>query len=453
MSEEDEKKIKSPHEQRNDRVKEHVAHLIKNVSFHGLSYVADKRNNYFRRAIWFLITVGAFIYAVEKVYESTVNYFSYPFKTARMKIYVNELNFPAVSFCNLNDFLFSKLNGTKLDESILYPDDPEKNNVSEIEISNITSDATIRLDQMLVDCEFEGKKCTHENFTDFWTMQGELCFTFNSGKNSHSLLKVSGVGVLRSLKLTINVQHYEYYRDEMAGGIHLMIHGQDEEPVKMQGQIVSPGYSFYVKVEKKTIMNLEKPYKTECGTVKLKYFDRYSMHTCWLEQLTDYVNKMCHCKDFFMPGNIPYCSLPELQNCTWIEWAKFNKDKMYKCPLPCKIDLYGVSLSRALFPTTQYSSILAEQFRKQPHVLSIVHNITDELLFMRDNLLRFIIYYDDLSYEVLEQKPSYETLVWLGDIGGQIGLFIGAGVMSYFEFLDCLAIVIYTRFFQKFTSS
>ena len=26
------------------------------------------------------------------------------------------------------------------------------------------------------------------------------------------------------------------------------------------------------------------------------------MHTCWLEQLTDYVKEKCGCKDFFMPG-------------------------------------------------------------------------------------------------------------------------------------------------------
>lgn len=41
-------------------------------------------------------------------------------------------------------------------------------------------------------------------------------------------------------------------------------------------------------------------------------------------------------------------------------------------------------------------------------------------------------------------------ILHLGDIGGQIGLFIGAGVMSYFEFVDCLLLVIYARFAQSF---
>jgi len=30
------------------------------------------------------------------------------------------------------------------------------------------------------------------------------------------------------------------------------------------------------------------------------------MHTCWLEQLTNYVYKHCKCKDFFMPGTCPF---------------------------------------------------------------------------------------------------------------------------------------------------
>ena len=36
------------------------------------------------------------------------------------------------------------------------------------------------------------------------------------------------------------------------------------------------------------------------------------------------------------------------------------------------------------------------------------------IIFERDNLLRVVIFYDNMSYERLEQVPSYDTLVWLG---------------------------------------
>lgn len=32
----------------------------------------------------------------------------------------------------------------------------------------------------------------------------------------------------------------------------------------------------------------------------------------------------------------------------------------------------------------------------------------------RDNLASIKLYYDNLSYEQLEQQPSYDTLAWLG---------------------------------------
>ncbi|NP_001296594.1 acid-sensing ion channel 1-like isoform X1 [Hydra vulgaris] len=442
----DEKNIQTIQDLRNKKIREHISYMIDNSSFHGLSYIFDKRHSV-RRTIWFFITIAAFAYAMQKVYESTMNYFSYPFYTVRMRMYVNQIDFPAISFCNLNDIKFSAMNGTIVDDAVVTQN--HEANITGEEYRSYNQAARHTLNEMLVDCDFEGKKCSHKNFTEFSWMQGESCFTFNSGKPPHTLLKVKGAGINRSLKLTINVQHYDYYRDKMDSGIRLILHGQDETPVKMSGLTVPPGFTTYIQIEKKTIINLEAPYKTKCGSVKLKYFDSYSMHTCWLEQLTDYVYKTCNCKDYFMPGDIPICSFDLLYNCAWPEWETFDKQKLYQCPLPCKIDSYEVSLSRALFPTGLYASSLANDLRKYQQVPIALKSKTDELIFMRENLLRLVIYYDDLAYELVEQKPSYNTLLWLGDVGGQIGLFIGAGVMSYFEFIDCLAMVIYTRFFEK----
>ena len=39
----------------------------------------------------------------------------------------------------------------------------------------------------------------------------------------------------------------------------------------------------------------------------------------------------------------------------------------------------------------------------------------------RDNFLKIMVYYGDLSYEYLEQKPTYDLLV-----------FLGTSLLSYF---------------------
>lgn len=238
-------------ELRREKIKEHVNDLIENSSLHGLSYIFDKRHPV-RRVIWFLITVFAFIYAMLKVYESTMNFLAFPINTARMRQYVDEIEFPAVSFCNVNDMRMSVLNGTMVDAAIL--DQSKTHLVTAEEYLNVTRGAAHSLDEMLIDCEFNGQKCTKDNFTVFNWMQGDRCFTFNSGKDGHEILSLSGTGVERSFSLTINLQHYDYYRDGMVAGIHLILHGQDDTPVRMRGPMISPGYTTYIQVEKKKVI-------------------------------------------------------------------------------------------------------------------------------------------------------------------------------------------------------
>lgn len=243
-------KGKTEQQLRQEKVKEHANDLIENSSLHGLSYIFDKRHP-IRRVIWFFITTAAFCYSMQKVYESTRNFLDYPFNTARMRQYVDKIEFPAVSFCNENDMRMSVLNGTLVDAAIL--DHTKSGNVTGTMYRNVTKRAAHTLEEMLVDCKFNGRKCNIKNFTSFNWMQGDKCFTFNSGKEGHKILSVSGTGIERSLSMTINLQHYDYYRDGMVAGVHLILHGQDETPVRIRGPMISPGYTTYIQVEKKKV--------------------------------------------------------------------------------------------------------------------------------------------------------------------------------------------------------
>ena len=145
----------------------------------------------------------------------------------------------------------SILNGTNVDLVIMKGNTAA--NVSGEEYRNVTGLAAHAIQEMLVDCEFNGQKCSHENFTRFYWKQGNQCFTFNSGQPGHPKLSVSGPGKRRSLSLTINVQHYDYYKGGLEAGIHLILHGQEETPVRMRGPMIPPGFTTYVQIEKKKV--------------------------------------------------------------------------------------------------------------------------------------------------------------------------------------------------------
>lgn len=56
----------------------------------------------------------------------------------------------------------------------------------------------------------------------------------------------------------------------------------------------------------------------------------------------------------------------------------------------------------------------------------------------RDNVLVLDIFFEALNYEMIEQKKAYEVAGLLGDIGGQMGLFIGASLLTILEIFDYL---------------
>ena len=75
-----------------------------------------------------------------------------------------------------------------------------------------------------------------------------LFIAFVSGRDGQRLLSVTGSGVQRSLMVTINIEHYEFYRDKQPGGIFIMIHGQEQTPVRIQEEMIPVGFATYVKV-------------------------------------------------------------------------------------------------------------------------------------------------------------------------------------------------------------
>ena len=64
-----------------------------------------------------------------------------------------------------------------------------------------------------------------------------------------------------SLELILNIEHYEYYDDVKEAGMRLIIHDENELPIRKSGIHLSPGYSTYVEVK-----------KTEVRLILTKYF-------------------------------------------------------------------------------------------------------------------------------------------------------------------------------------
>ena len=71
------------------------------------------------------------------------------------------------------------------------------------------------------------------------------------------------------------------------------------------------------------------------------------------------------------------------------------------------------------------------------------------VIFYRDNFLQVDLFYQEIKYVQITQKPAFEVLSLFGEVGGFLGLLLGASVMTVCEFLDYISLKMYFKWSKK----
>lgn len=435
-----------------DKIHELWLTFLNSCTLHGFHFCFSG-NPPLRRVIWSLLLLGAFALFVEKCKTSIDSFFQYPFTTTTVIVYESSMVFPAVSICNYNDARLSKMNGTLVHKLFVCSQSAGKNcshlkkDVTGEVMKQTLSKAAHRLDEMILDCHWgkkagDGIPCSHNDFVEFRNAHEDVCFTFNSGKNGTRGFTTTNTGEENGLRLLIDTQHHDYYYDVESAGFKVILHDQAETPSKMQGYAVSPGFTTYMELRKRKVTNLPHPYRTNCGMPELRFFDSYSKSKCFLDRLTVYVVGMCGCRAWFMPGGdegIPVCDFAVSESCLWPAWKHFEVNKLDKCPVACESVDFSAQLSYSRYPANTYGDLLAKE-------RNMTGTVYENRQHLRDNLLELKIYFESLTYSEVKQVPSYDLFSLLGDVGGQIGLFLGASLLTIVEYLDLCAMVLFTKY-------
>lgn len=72
-------------------------------------------------------------------------------------------------------------------------------------------------------------------------------------------------------------------------------------------------------------------------------------------------------------------------------------------------------------------------------------------LLCRNNFVQVDIFYQELSSEEIEQKVAFDFPSLLSEIGGLLGLLLGASVLTVCEILDFVALMLVYKFRPKTT--
>ncbi|XP_010781366.1 acid-sensing ion channel 4 isoform X2 [Notothenia coriiceps] len=258
------------------------------------------------------------------------------------------------------------------------------------------------------------------------------CYTFNGNRTTSRKSKQGGMG--NGLEIMLDIQQDEYlpiWREtnetSLEAGIRVQIHSQDEPPyIHQLGFGVSPGFQTFVSCQEQRLTYLPQPWGNCRSTSKEKFpgYDTYSISACRLLCETNEVLRVCGCRMVHMPGTADICP-PSKINCVDKALAQLQKNTGDTCPCetPCNLTRYGKELSMVKIPSKGSARYLSRKYDKSED-------------YIRDNFLVLDIFFEALNYETIEQKKAYDVAGLLGDIGGQMGLFIGASILSILEILD-----------------
>uniref|UniRef100_A0A7M4E7M2 Acid sensing ion channel subunit 1 n=1 Tax=Crocodylus porosus TaxID=8502 RepID=A0A7M4E7M2_CROPO len=161
-------------------------------TLHGLSHIFSYERLSFKRIIWTLCFLGSMALLAFVCTERIQYYFLYPHVTKLDEVATTRLNFPAITFCNLNEFRFSRVTKNDLyhaGELLALLNNrwiPDTQMADEKQLEILQDKANFRnykakpfnmlefydraghdIREMLLSCFFRGEACTPEDFKTY----------------------------------------------------------------------------------------------------------------------------------------------------------------------------------------------------------------------------------------------------------------------------------------------
>ncbi|XP_064609107.1 acid-sensing ion channel 2-like [Liolophura sinensis] len=409
-----------------------------NATVHGLRHTSQ--HGLFRRGFWCLAFLGMLSGLLYTVFSQVVVILEYPTITQQSMEFTAGLPFPAVTLCSLNQFRKSvvgddpAIRQIQLAMSDLGQMSPAINWSDPIWNYTMDQKAVEEMElyleyighplvETLMFCSWDNKIYECKDIFKVQKTDFGMCFTFN-GREQNSTPRYSmHAGSKYGLTVVAKIMQHEYIlgSDNDVAGLRVLLHDPEETPlVEGRGFNVAPGKATKGSLKLKQVNYLPPPYKLPFGMVcrntsapdfqnMLTLYDRYDIMACFSECRSHYIYKVCGCRAIFDRERFM------TENISWT----------CGCPIPCKMNIYNAEVSMGDYP----SSALMEQ-------IQAIFNLTITEAEFRSNYLKLTLAYDEFLIESINQVPEFDFESIMSTFGGQLGIFIGASLLSLLEFIE-----------------
>jgi acid-sensing ion channel 5 len=477
-----------------DDYKSLLVEFGKSSTAHGISNIL-RSNNKLVSLIWLIFFFSSISFCFFTIINLIVKYTEYKvFIKFKIEIETN-VNFPAVTFCNLNPF--DRRGANKYIDKILA-----KNNLSYIKnifkidktpqivnkliksyvkndknlTKNDLKNLGFSLEYLMVSCEFDGVNCTSEDFIWSHDYNYGNCYTFNSGfdpsGNPRKIKKVSDSGSKASLRMELFLGD-EFFQTEyiLNTGLRLAIHNQTSKPILKNEAIDLPnGFLTEIGITRSLFHKLGKPYSNciektySFNSFKSFYYQemftklnmtKYRHKECQHLCLQDYIKTHCDCLDGSLPiiyDTFDICDTIETIECVQNKTSLFYDTSHLldscdaHCPNECETERFSLSQAYSRYPTIYYYEYLMNAANIM-NKLDDLDNV-DYKYFKERNITKSLIglniFYDQLHTTHVQEIAEISFGSLLGNIGGCLGLFTGISLLSFIEIFDLVIEFIFT---------
>ncbi|XP_068246367.1 acid-sensing ion channel 1B-like [Palaemon carinicauda] len=379
------------------------------ISVTGVSRICNKRCPPVQRRLWGLVLLTCTALMMAQVWDRVSCYLSMPV-SVNVRVTRNQtLRFPVVTFCNKNLFNITSLNELR-DELAEEMNETSRSVIESWDIPDLVGklgrDAEEiwtrirhRRELMITECFFtRGRKCEDlGTWSTIYTVLG-VCYQYRLNE------AVYISGIFNNLYLKLHDPETDRYNDD--SGFKILIHDPRDHPIidiRTHGSTLEEGWEKAVRVtvrEFKTIPTQRWPcvknssYSSSQCVSKCFLKALYNHTQCLMPYMKDIDGAFCNSSEEYKNGE---------------EWEKnllfYGRWSHHNCGCmkQCNEDIYSVYAEAAV---------------------------------TGDSTAKLRVFFQDLTFDEISEDIAYDAIALLCDIGGTLGLLLGASVLTFIEIME-----------------
>ena len=284
-----------------------------------------------------------------------------------------------------------------------------------------------QIDDFFVYCQWKTSEFNCSDEIGFVVNVFSQCFEIFPQKQTRMYSESAGQQF--GLRLIIDVLEEEnHFISEVPGSLGTGIELALMEPNSSSSELLSlaPGMEYNIVFEYSKHVRLSRPYTEDVCVSR----DSYDFSSCLNECAATLHFKNCTCVDGILDFETSACSGLEVSICFEADiTTEYKKKCIPQCKRNCETMMYSTGVSANVFPT-----------RNTYQGLQSHYGLNRSFEEARENMMVLNVYPKSMVYTVTQQHRAQTVTSLLANMGGLIGLTLGASMITICEFAEILSV-------------